>query len=98
MPAEEDDLGSRVLAAVCVEDAGLVVLLEQQRDLPWLLENLHAAAGPRLRGRTADAQLEIGERLRRAAHVLGVVEPLGARLRRVRQLPVRRIDDPLRRT
>ncbi len=74
-----------------------MVLLEEQRDLAGLLEDLHAAAGPRLRRSAAYAQLEVTEALRRAAHVLGVVQPLGTRLRGVRQLPVRRIDDPLRR-
>jgi hypothetical protein len=37
--------------SIGVDDARLVVLFEQQRNLARALEDVDAAAGPRLRGR-----------------------------------------------
>ncbi|PYR66219.1 MAG: hypothetical protein DMF88_17090 [Acidobacteria bacterium] len=98
MSAEEDHVRRRMRTPVEIEDARLMVLLEEHRDfLSRLLEDRHATAGPRLRRRAAHAQLEVVEVLDGAAHVLRVVHALGARLGRVGELAIRGVDDPLRR-
>jgi hypothetical protein len=45
--------------SIGVDDARLMVLFEQQRDLARTLEDVDAAAGPRLRGRATHAEFEI---------------------------------------
>src|SRR5262245_46035245 len=97
MPAEKADAGVGMRTAIGVEHAGVMVGFEQERDLAGSLHDVDSAARPRLRWSTAHAQLEVRERLRRAAHVLGVIKTTGAPLGGVWKQPIRRIDDPLRR-
>src|ERR671918_552785 len=98
MASEEAHVGTRMRPAVEVKGPGVVIGLEQQRDLTRPLKNLNSAPGPRLGRSAARAQLEISERFRRAAHVLRVIQAPGASLGCIWQQPVGWIDDPLWRT